>query len=38
MVSLKDARFRHLSYVPEWRNDWIAGTAADRDFTVDLRS
>jgi len=35
-VGLNDGRFRRLSYVPEWGNDWVAGTTNDREFTVSL--
>lgn len=30
-------RLRALSYVKEWGNAWVAGAAADREFTVDLK-
>lgn len=35
-VGLPDARFSHGSYMPEWRNDWVAGRPADREVDVPL--
>ncbi len=36
-VGLNDSLFRCLSYLPEWGNDWVAGTGEDREFSVSLR-
>lgn len=33
---LPEARFRDLSYMPEWRNDWVAGRPEDRDLEIAL--
>jgi 3',5'-cyclic AMP phosphodiesterase CpdA len=34
---LKDPAFQRLSYVAEWGNSWVAGSASDRALTLDLR-
>jgi 3',5'-cyclic AMP phosphodiesterase CpdA len=34
---LKDPSFRHLSFVQEWGNSWVAGAPGDREFSLDLR-
>ena len=35
-VSLKNSAFRELSFIPEWKNDWISGTPSERNYTVEL--
>jgi hypothetical protein len=36
MHGLREARWRELSYVPEWRNAWVAGRPEDRDLEIAL--
>lgn len=36
-VPLLDESVARLSFVPEWNNAWVAGSAEARDFTVELR-
>ena len=33
---LHDAQYAGASYVPEWRNRWVAGSESDRTFTIAL--
>ena len=33
---LMNPDFKRASYVEAWRNDWVAGTRSDREFSVDL--
>lgn len=33
---LRDARYAEASFMPEWNNRWVAGTAADRRFDITL--
>jgi len=35
-TGLKNPAFRRASYVSEWGNHWVAGRAADREFTIGL--
>jgi hypothetical protein len=37
-VGLPDASYRKRSHIPEWRNDWVAGSPSDREFAIELRS
>lgn len=35
-IGLKDPGFSRASYISEWGNSWVAGTARDREFSISL--
>jgi DNA repair exonuclease SbcCD nuclease subunit len=35
-ISLNNPKLNRLSYVPDWGNAWIRGTAGDREFSIPL--
>lgn len=35
-IGLTDPEFSRSSYISEWSNSWVAGTASDREFSISL--